>query len=282
MNRRNFIKQSGLAATAAVMPVLPFDWKNKDTSIGLQLYSISPSLSDDFEGNIAKVAELGYTHVESAGYNKKERTLYNRSAREYRKIIRANGLQPISAHVRFSPEEAAPLLDDFATIGVKYVVWPSVHGGFRKSADGYRRAAAQMNTVAAQARERGIRFGYHNHNFEFQAIDGKIPYDILLENTDPELVFFQMDLGWLVKGGFQPQDYFRKHQGRFPLWHIRDVNDDGKSVPVGSGKLDFHSIWSQRELAGYELGMVETQQRKTSPLNDIKQSIHYLKTEIIK
>lgn len=275
MNRRNFIRNSALLAAAANFSFTQ-QW-GQSLPVGLQLFSIRNYVNKDLESTAAKLAEMGYQYVEPAGYNKQNHTIHGKSTKEFAGILAANGLKPISAHAQFSLAEADAALDDFAAVGVKYLVCPSARGEFRKTLDGYKQTADELNAIGKKAKERGISFGYHNHDFEFKKIDDQVPYDVLLKNTDPNAVFFQVDIGWMIKSGNNPIDYFKKHPGRFPLWHVRDIDTAGASVAVGTGKVDFKEIFDNRKLAGLKCGIVETQLHQTEGLQIVEKSFRYLK-----
>lgn len=274
MNRRNFIKNSALLAAAANFSFTQ-TW-GQSLPLGVQLFSIRNYVNKDLESTMAKVAEIGYQYVEPAGYNRQNHTIHGKSPKIFADVLSVNNLKAISAHAQFSLAEADACLDDFATLGVKYLVCPSARGESRKSLDGYKKAADELNAIGKKAKERGIIFGYHNHDFEFTKIEGQTPYDILLKNTDPGLVFFQVDIGWMIKSGNSPVEYFKQNPGRFPLWHVRDIDANGVSVPVGTGKVDFKEIFAHKKQAGLTCGIVETQLSQTEGMQIIERSFQYL------
>lgn len=274
MNRRSFIRNSALLAAAA-----NFSFTQKwgpSLPVGVQLFSIRNYVNKDLEGTAAKLAEMGYQYVEPAGYNKQNHTIHGKSPKVFAEVLGANGLKSISAHAQFSLAEADSALDDFAEVGVKYLVCPSARSEYRNTLDGYKYAAEELNAIGKKAKERGISFGYHNHDFEFKKIDDQVPYDVLLKNTDPNAVFFQVDIGWMIKSGNNPIDYFRKNPSRFPLWHVRDIDTGGTSVAVGTGKVDFKEIFNNRKLAGLKCGIVETQLHQTEGMQIVEKSLQYL------
>ena len=126
-----------------------------------------------------------------------------------------------------------------------------------KTVDDYKNFAGLLNRIGRKVNAGGLRFAYHNHNFEFQPIDGQLPYDIMLQNTDPDLVTFQMDIYWVVKGGQKPEDYFNKYPGRFESWHIKDMACDGNSCAVGDGAIDFRYLMKFSKKAGLKRFFVE-------------------------
>lgn len=278
MNRRRFIRQSGGLLVAAGFSELP-SWTgiSKQIPVGVQLYSVRNAINQQFESTIEAIATMGYRYIESASYHKKNRTIYGLPPADFRQKLQSNQLVPLSAHVTISLSEADRCLDDFATAGVKYLVCPSPKSEFKKSAQGYYKFAEELNRIGEIANKKGILFGYHNHSFEFTRLNDEIPYDILLENTDPKNVFFQLDLGHIIKAGVDPVSYFKKYPKRFKLWHMRDVNTDNSPAVLGKGKVAFKDIFAHRKLAGFETGIVETQPAETGEMSNIQQSIHFLR-----
>lgn len=207
--------------------------------IGIQLYTVRDSMQRDVAGTLARLAEIGYREVEFAGY-------FGKSAAEIRTLLERNNLTAPSTHLPYELLKTSweQTLDDAAARGHRYVTIPWLPDSVRKSADSWRAVAAEFNRGAEQARARGLIFAYHNHDFEFVRVDGQVPFDLLLQHTDPALVQFEMDLYWTVKAGADPQAYFRAHPTRFPLLHVKDSAGppDHAQVDVGAGTIDFASI----------------------------------------
>ena len=218
----------------------------------MQLYTVREVMKDDFEGKLAKVAEIGYREVEFAGYE-------NHTPQEIRAMLDRHGLTGPSAHVPYkSLGDAWPgVLDAAHVVGHQYLVNPYIDDDVRKGPDGWKRAAETFNRAGEASQKAGIQFAYHNHWFEFAPVNGKLPYDILLEECDPKLVKMEMDLCWIEVGGQDPLKYFKKYPGRFPLVHVKDLTkipkvdasggqNFGDSLPemteVGSGihRLEAH------------------------------------------
>jgi sugar phosphate isomerase/epimerase len=166
-------------------------------------------------------------------------------------------------------------LDDAHVIGQSFIVCPFIDEKLRSEPDGWKRVGETFNRAGEASKKAGIQFGYHNHNFEFKPQDGKLPYDILLAETDPNLVKMEMDLFWITKGGQDPLKYFDRYPGRFPLVHVKDMKKDGEMTEVGSGTIDFKRIFAQSDKAGIQHYFVEHDQPK-SPLDSSKASFEYL------
>ncbi|MGA7304803.1 MAG: sugar phosphate isomerase/epimerase [Rhodothermales bacterium] len=220
-------------------------------SPGLQLYTVRSILEKDFEGTIEKIAAIGYEEVEL-------HDLFGRTAAEVRAILDRSGLAAPARHVGLADlrTRIGEVLDETATLGCEWIVCPFV-GASDRSLDGYRRIADDLNAAAATCHEAGRSFAYHNHNFEFAPIDDAIPYDLLLERCDDALVAMELDIFWIAKAGANPFDYFSRYPGRFKLCHVKDMAPDGSMTEVGSGILDFSTIFVSAEQAGLEHYFVE-------------------------
>ena len=228
--------------------------------IGLQLYTVRDALAKDFEGTLARVAATGYREVEFAGY-------MGRRPEEVRAVLERNGLRAPSAHVALEEMRAhMPAVVDAAhTIGHDYIVVPYLPDQERRTMAQYERLADELNTLGRAARDADLRLGYHNHDFEFTTGaraaggEGRLPYDLLLERTDPQLVSFEMDLYWITKAGYDPLAYFARFPGRFRMVHVKDSTGapEHRMAPVGAGTIDFRRIFAQRKQAGIEHAFVE-------------------------
>lgn len=276
-NRRTFIKTTTAAMAASI--VLPGKlWAmKKDKEIGIQLYTLREMIKDDFEGTLELVADIGYTTVEAAGYS--DRKFYNYYPVEYKKILDSFGLKSISSHAKFALADASKVISDTAEAGAKYLVFPWLEEKDRKSIDDYKKLADEFNIIGELAKKSGLTFAYHNHAFEFENFSGVIPYNILLENTDPAYVSMELDLYWIMRGGFNPQEYFQTYPGRFKLWHVKDMADTSemKMAPVGQGILNFKAIFKQKEVAGLEYAFVEQDNHSNDdPIGNIQSSFNYL------
>ena len=212
--------------------------------IGIQLYTVRNLMERDPAATLGKLAEIGYQEVELAG-------LYGKSARAMRGLLDTSHLAAPSGHIGTAELRGdwARTLDDAATLGQRYITCAWIDQSER-TLDGYRKIAELFNRSGESARAAGLQFCYHNHDFEFRKVDGVVPYDLLLSACDPELVKMEMDIYWLVKGGREPLEYFAAHPGRFPLVHVKDMSAAGKMVDVGTGTIDFRSIFQHSDQAG--------------------------------
>jgi len=229
-------------------------------------------MQTDVEGTLARVAETGYKEVEFAGY-------FGKSPTDIKAMLDQLGLSAPAVHVgSLAPEQWRASLDAANTIGHRYVVVPWIPAEERATLDGWKRVAERYNRAAADARAAGLQFAYHNHDFEFAPVERRIPYDVLLENTDPHLVQLEIDLYWITKGGQDPLAYFQRWPGRVPLVHVKDSAGppDNKMMDVGAGTIDWKRIFARREQAGIRHYFVEHDE-PTDLFASIKASYDYLK-----
>jgi sugar phosphate isomerase/epimerase len=241
--------------------------------IGIQLYSVRRRLEQDFEGTLASLAAIGYKEVEFAGY-------FDRRPEEIKNMLGRHGLAAPSAHIPIEMvrQDWARTLDAARVIGHRYVVVPWLPPEMRDTLDAYQRLAEELNRLGEKARQRGVRFAYHNHDFEFTRLEGRLPYGVLLAGTDPANVAFELDLMWITKGGQDPLSYFAKYPGRFEMVHIKDSTGapEFRQVAVGQGRIDFRRILSRRKHAGIRHFFVEHDD-PADPLEFARASFNYLK-----
>ncbi len=286
MNRRNFLQTAG-TVTAATLLTSKMGWAagdHKIDKVGLQLYTVRDLMKDDFDGTIAKVAQIGYKEVEFAGY-------FGRTGAQVKAACDKNGLTPISTHVQYDEldDKFPSVIDTSKTIGLSYIVCPWIPEELRKSPDIWKQAAAKFNRCGELSKKAGIQFAYHNHWFEFLATDGKLPYDLLLKECDANLVKMELDLCWITAAGGDPVKYFNAYPGRFPLVHVKDLKtlpkvttggsqnygDTVDLTEVGSGLIDWKRIFALSEKAGIKHYIVEHDHPK-QPFDSIAKSYDYL------
>ena len=276
MDRRAF-----LGSTAAVALVSRFGWaasEHRIEKVGLELYTVRDLLSKDLEGTLAKVAKIGYKEVEFAGYLNDLPNL-KPAPKRAREILDGDGLTAPSAHVAYkilSPEIWPKAVEISKILGHEYLVNPSIDRELTKTSDGWKRAAETFNRAGEESLKSGIQLAYHNHVEEFKALpDGKLPYDILLSESDPKLVKMELDLGWAHEAKVDPLAYFEKYPGRFPVVHVKDFDKNGMMTEVGSGVIDWKAIFAKADLAGIKHYFVEHDQ-PMMPMESIQKSYAYL------
>lgn len=240
-------------------------------AIGLQLYTVRSLMAEDVEGTLEEVAAIGYREVEFAGY-------FDRSPTDLRATLDGLGLRAPAVHLPIQTFRAGldAAIEAATTLGHVYLVLPYLDHGERGSLDGYRRLAEEMNGFGERCRAAGRRFAYHNHDFELAELEDRVPLEVLIEETDPELVTFEMDVYWLVNGGGDPLDYIARHPGRFALCHVKDRAPDGAMVDVGAGAIDFAAIFARADEAGLRHYFVE-HDRPDGPLRSIAASYAHLR-----
>jgi sugar phosphate isomerase/epimerase len=287
MNRRTFL-ETATTVTAATLLTSRLGWAagdHKIEKVGVQLYTVRDQMKDDFDGTIAKVAQIGYKEVEFAGY-------FGRTGQQVRAVVNKNGLSAVSTHVQYDEldEKFPSVIETSKTIGMKYIVCPWIPEELRKSPDIWKQAAEKFNQAGEQTKKAGIQFAYHNHWFEFLPVNGKLPYDELLKECDANLVKMEMDLCWITVAGADPLKYFDRYPGRFPLVHVKDMKklpkvsqaggqDFGDSMKdmtsVGDGIIDWKKIFAHSEQAGIKHYIVE-HDKPENPFESITKSYEYL------
>lgn len=282
--RREFIKQASMAASATVL--LPSCITSSDKKvlpkIGVQLYTVRNEMDADALGTLKKVAAIGYKKVEAASYV--DGKGYGYSAPELKSILGDLDLQMVSGHAGLDVfrNQFDQYLDFMAEVGQEYAVLPWLPANDRGAIDQFKEYAALLNVSAEKAQKMGLKVCYHNHDFEFLPIDGQLPMDILLTETDPNLVQFELDLYWISKVNLKPIDFFEQNEGRVPLWHVKDMANtpEKEFAEVGTGTIDFPSIFAKKDVSGMKHFFVE-QDKSDNPLKSIETSYRNLTEEIL-
>jgi sugar phosphate isomerase/epimerase len=284
MKRRTLI--GSLMAGCMLLAINPTFAQQKAAKkeIGLQLYSVREEISKNpnFDQILQKIASLGYTGVEAAGY--KDGKLYNLSPQEFKAKVGKTGMKVLSSHATktLSAQELAS--GDFSeslkwwdeciaahkAAGMKYIVTPWMD--VPKTLKDLETQCRYLDAVGAKCRQQGILYGYHNHAHEFKKVEDKVMYDYMLEHTNPENVFFEMDVYWAVIGDVSPVDYFNKYAGRFKALHIKDHREIGQSGMVG-----FDAIFNNVKTGGLKYLFVELEDTRNDIYTGLEQSIDYLK-----
>ncbi len=244
---RRYSRRSFLRSTATLTSALALvrhtarapAWPNRVrlNAPACQLYTLRNEMAADFPGTLARVAELGYREMEFAGY-------FERSPAQVRTLLDANGLTSPAAHIPLNAvrDNLGAMIESAHTLGQRYIVIPFLQPNER-SYDDYQRLIETLNSAGEAARAAGLKLGYHNHDFEFVESNGQIPYDMILEQTDPALVDMELDLYWISRAGVDPLPYFEQHPGRFTMLHVKDMGTNGEMVDVGHGTIDFAAIF---------------------------------------
>ncbi|HTE00404.1 MAG TPA: sugar phosphate isomerase/epimerase [Mucilaginibacter sp.] len=285
LNRRKFLAGSGAVALGALLlpkkSTAAFLSEFGEHPIGLQLFTLFNSIDADVKGNLKKVADIGYKEVESAF--SKQQGYYGMKPKEFASLCAELGLSWKSHHVLGAPfkmpkgmkmptaadgkpmslpthmanlrDDMQKIVDEAAEGGIPYLVCANIP---TETLDDIKSSVEILNKTGELCKKAKIQLCYHNHDMEFKEIEGKIPYHLLLEGTSADTVKMELDLAWATKAGINPVDLFKKHPGRFPLLHVKDINKDLKTLePVGEGVVDFKNIFANAKIAGVKHYFVE-------------------------
>jgi sugar phosphate isomerase/epimerase len=297
MLRRKFIKNSGIATLGTLFISNRMQAANFEPhhAIGLQLFTFFNMIDEDVEGTLQKIADVGYKEMESAFSKKGD--YYGMKPKAFAAMLNGMGMSWKSHHVLGAPfklpkgakmptdangqpikippiknlkENMQELVDGAAEGGVEYLVCANIPTG---TLDELNSSVEILNKTDEACKKAGITFAYHNHDMEFNEVEGKIPYDILLTNGTMQM---ELDLAWAIKGKKDPVELFKQNPGRFPLWHVKDLDASRENIlPVGMGTIDFKRIFEAASVAGMKHFFVEHDMPK-DPFSSISESYKYL------
>jgi len=312
-SRRSFIKNTSMWSIAS-MTGFKFDSGGLISNPGLGLFSIPHWLNANLEQALEGIAKMGYKEIECFGpytfstekakagwapaaqqLGLKNTGFFSKNAVEFASLAKSLGLSIPAMHTDMDTllNNFGPLADAANSLGAHYVVLPAIPDEYRKNSEDYKKTAGLFNNIGEKARKAGIKFGYHNHGYGLQKNNGRMPLDIIFEETDPALVFFEMDLFWTVAGGADPVELLTKHKGRYKMMHIKDMkelkrfsgdgNDASQWFPLfpnmcsaGEGVLPHAKILKTASENGMDHFFVE-QDLVTSPEIALKKSVDFLK-----
>ncbi|RZK63330.1 MAG: sugar phosphate isomerase/epimerase, partial [Pedobacter sp.] len=280
LSRKSFIINSCLAiATVILAPSIGCVAQKK--AVGLQLYSLRAELPKDVKGTIEKVAKAGFTEVELYGFSIKDQ-FWGMNPIEFKKLLDANGLKAPSGHYGLgsyltdgNTAELEEAIVAAKILGSEYVTIPWLDQSIRKTAEDYKKIAAKINVAGKMCRDAGLRLAYHNHDFEFQKLGETTGYQILLNETDKNLVDFELDLYWVVRSGNDPIKLFTDNPGRFTMWHVKDMDKTNPALntEVGSGSINWKPIFADAKLSGMKHFFVEHETNyKPNPMESVAAS----------
>src|SRR5271170_2024459 len=268
ISRRRFLQRGTILATASLVPSLPSRTWGALTRmpIGIQLYTVGQELQKDVSVTLKQIREIGYTEVETAGFA-------GLTAKQFRAELDKAGLNCHSAHLQWNSPDLSPVFADAQALGVHFVVSSGLFPpgeGAQPTVDAYKKMATHINSIARGAQQAGLQYAYHNHNFEFKDLgNGKIGYDVLLAETDPGLVDFELDCGWMVAAGYSPVQYFQEFPHRYKMLHIKEFVKGSKistslakdlrpqGTELGRGHIDYAPILAGAARIGIEYYYVE-------------------------
>lgn len=285
MDRRHFL---GALGALPLLPSLPRGMRASEhplfaarrspladlDKIGLQLYTVRSRMEASVERTLYEVSRIGYREVEFAGY-------FGRPPRAIKQLLDRNGLEAPAAHTSLAAMRDGwfRTLSDASQMGHKWLVVPWLNASDYESIDAIKQTAATLNQAGAAAKDYDIRVAYHNHDFEFKLVEGRVIFDVLLEETDPTLIDVELDLYWITKAGADPYAYFARWPGRFPLVHVKDSagEPDHEMTAVGKGTIDFAKLFATREQTGMKHFFVE-HDNPADPMASVGTSYRYLKS----
>ncbi len=276
ISRRKFLRDTALT-TIGTMAIPHFlNASPGGKNIGLQLYTVRDQIALDLKGTLRKISKIGYTWLEAAGYE--DGKFYGLEPAEFRKMVGKLGMRVISSHTMFTADQQKQAIKAHAELGVEYLVFPVFPLKQHKTKDDFIQAAARLNAVGEACKKAGLKFSYHNHDFEFLRLDNTRGYDILLGSTDAGTVSFEADIYWMKYAGVDPLAYFEKYPGRFELWHVKDMKDspDKGFAEVGEGIIPYGGIFAAKDSAGMKYFFVEQDQCEMDPLESVEISFRNL------
>lgn len=277
-NRRDFLKTTGFAAAAFTLPFKGNSaWFRKPLpAFGLQLWTVKEDMGADAKGTLAKVAADGYNQIES--FEGPKGMFWGWKNTEFKKYMDDLGMKIVSSHCD-NTKDFERKAAEAAAIGMRYLICP--YKGPQKSIDDFKRFADEFNKAGEICRKHGMRFAYHNHDYSFKPVNGQVPITVMLNNTDRNLVDFEMDIYWVVAAGEDPKAWFDKHPGRFKLCHVKDLARTAsghESVQLGKGTIDFHSILKHGTGKGLNYYIVEQEAfTGSNPLDSAREDAKYMK-----
>ena len=269
MQRRKFLGTAAMVAPAVFLPVpdVSFLLMSK-YKMGLQLYTVRDAMEADPMGTLKKVRELGYEDLELYGYDGEAGTFYGFKAAEFKNILEDVELTTSSCHYGLpaffeSPEDdllkyVDQCIEGAHAVGHSFITWPWLDPKHRNM-EGFKKLCDKLNKIGERVASSGLRFAYHNHGFEFEDHNGQIGYDLIVSETDPELVKLQLDLYWVAHDSeLSSKEWIEKQPGRFVMWHIKDMHKESRDyTELGNGSIDFHPILPLAEKAGLEYYYLE-------------------------
>jgi sugar phosphate isomerase/epimerase len=262
--------------------------------MGLQLFTVRGPLAKDVVGSIQKIANIGYEDCETYGYDPLQKRYYGLDASAFKQLLADNKMITTSGHYDFtrffdkSADEMMGYVDKCIegahALGQHYITWPWLDPSFR-TLENFRLLTGKLNTIGERVNKAGLGFAYHNHDFEFVDYGGETGYDIIMKETDPDLVKLQMDLYWVMHSSkLSPVQWFNKQPGRFVMWHVKDMDKISRDYSeLGNGSIDFSVILPQASLAGLQYYYIEQGGNfAKDPMQSITDSADYFKKNLEK
>jgi sugar phosphate isomerase/epimerase len=280
-SRRQFLLTGATLASGSMLQ--SFDFLNENAKLktfGVQLYTLRDDLPKDPKGVLKQLGSFGYKQVES--FEGQSGMFWGMTNKEFKAYLDELGMSIVSSHCDFKKDFERKAAEA-GEIGMKYLICPYL--GPQKSIDAFKKAADDFNKAGEICKKNGLRFAYHNHNYSFNKQEGQLPQDVMMQNSDPALVDFEMDIYWVVSAGADPIEWMKKYPNRFKLCHIKDraknaapTNFDA-SVDLGTGSVDFKTILAEGKKYGFQYHIVEQEKyENTTPLKSAEVDAAYLKS----
>lgn len=276
INRRDFLVRAGLFTAGAVTLGHTTSLGGTFKDFGLQLYSVRDVLPKDPKGIMTQLAQMGYKKFES--YGGPQGFLWGMSPKEIRSFLDGLGVKMVSTHFDMN-KDLDKSIADAKEAGLSYLLCPYI--GPQKSMDDWKRIAEKFNTVGEQVTKAGLKFGYHNHDYSFKTVDGQLPQEYLLENTNPKNVMFELDMCWIDAAGQDPIAHLRKYGKRYELCHIKDYNRTGNKITqsdLGKGQVNYKAILAYaKDFTNIKHYLVEQEEYPESSMISLKNDAEYMK-----
>ena len=288
MNRRDFLLRTGMAVAATQLGCAPavqtvsdggaaMAGRRRLRTVGIQLYSLRDDARRDLEWTLGEIAKMGYDTIEMLG----SMNNFDMPVRQLRQVLDRVGLRAVSTHVGGNAlNDLDRTLDEAAALGHEYVIVASLPIQGQRTLDDYRRWADRFNEAGRQARSRNVWIGFHNHANDQTPIDGTVPYDLLMDRTDPAVTRMQLDTGNSAMASRDPLDYMRKYGPRYWSFHVKDVPAMGarNDTELGKGIIDFRRLFAMIGNIDQKHLFVEQETYPGAPIDSLRRDYQYIST----
>ncbi len=284
-SRRAFLKLGGLGVLGLTTPIKKLSsafmqenfFHKKASNYGIQLWTVKEDMAANAKETLKSIASDGYGFIES--FEGKQGMFWGMNYKEFKKYLDDLHIKIVSSHCDIN-KDFERKAEEAAAIGMSYLICP--WKGPQKTIDDFKRIADDFNTKGEICKKNGIRFAYHNHDYSWKPIDGEIPQEVMMNNTDKNLVDFEMDIYWVVAADVNPETYLKKYKDRFRLCHVKDLtktaNGNHESCILGKGTIDYTSIIHAAKENGVHYFIVEQEAfTGTNPLESAKADAEYMR-----
>lgn len=269
MNRRHFIEKASIIGAAPFLPLEKIELSKKPKyKLGYQLFSIRDEMDKAPLETLKVLKKMGYQDFESYGYGNEEDTFYGFPSKDLKKILEDMELSISSGHFGFAPyldksdDELRKYVDQCIigakNLGMSYITWPWI-APEQRNIETFKKMVGKLNLIGEKVTAANLGFAYHNHGFEFEKDNGEYGYDIIMKNTDPDLVKLQIDMYWVMHSSdFTPADLIKRQPGRFVMWHIKDMDKKTRDyTELGNGSIDYTKLLPDPTESGLEFYFIE-------------------------